>query len=206
MDKTIKNLLFDLGGVIMTIKRQNCVKALTELGMKDANAFLGEYVQQGPFLEIEEGKLSEQEFYDKMRTLISPDISNETLRDAFNKFLVGIPEFRLDALASLKEKYRIYMLSNTNPVMFNSKIRDCFAIQGKTVEDYFDGIIVSYEAKCVKPNPGIFQYTIDQLGIDPEETLFFDDSQKNLDAAANFGFKTYLVEPGTEFTDYFNKQ
>ena len=69
------------------------------------------------------------------------------------------------------------------------------------MKDYFDGMILSYEAKSIKPDAGIFEYTIKTLGINPEETIFFDDSQKNLDAAAKFGFGTALVAPGSEFND-----
>ncbi|MDE6081382.1 MAG: HAD-IA family hydrolase [Muribaculaceae bacterium] len=53
----------------------------------------------------------------------------------------------------------------------------------------------------MKPDPEIFRYTAAKLGIDPAETLFLDDSQKNLDAAASVGYHTALVPPGTEFID-----
>lgn len=206
----IKNLLFDLGGVIMDIERERCVKSLVALGMSETTAenMLGLYVQSGPFLKLEEGLLSEEAFYDAMRNNF-PDggvnISNEHLKSALNDFLIGIPAHRLEALRRLRKDYKIYLLSNTNPIMYNSKIAECFRIEGHEMSDYFDGQVVSFKAKCAKPDRKIFEYTVEHLGIRPEETLFFDDSQKNLDAAAQLGFKTALVAPGTEFMEKMEK-
>ena len=66
-------------------------------------------------------------------------------------------------------------------------------------EDYFDGIVTSFEARSIKPDAKIFHTVVEKLGLKPEETLFLDDSQKNLDAAAQLGFQTLLVTPGSEF-------
>lgn len=200
----IKNLLFDLGGVIMDIERERCVRSLTRLGMVGADEMLGLYVQSGPFMELEEGKLTEAEFYEAIRTKF-PDggknVTDNQLKAAFNDFLIGIPIHRLVELRMLRKDFKIYLLSNTNPIMFNSKIAECFRAEGKEITDYFDGQVVSFEALCAKPDRKIFEYTISHLGIKPDETLFFDDSQKNLDAAAEVGFATALVPPGTEFID-----
>lgn len=203
MDGNIKNLVFDLGGVIMDLNRERCVEALEALGMKDAESMLGLYKQTGPFLELEEGKLSPEKFREEMRKKIDGKVSDEQLDNALNKFLVGIPLERLRSLKKLRESYKVFMLSNTNPIMFDSKIKECFSIDGYEVNDYFDGICLSYKAKYSKPDPGIYIYMIDKFGIKPQETLFFDDSRKNLDAAEKIGFKTYLVNPGTEFIDAF---
>lgn len=203
MDGNIKNLVFDLGGVIMDLKRERCVEALEALGMKDAESMLGLYKQTGPFLELEEGKLSAEEFRDAMRAKIDGIVSDEQLDDALNMFLVGIPVNRLHALKKLGEKYKVFMLSNTNPIMFDSKIKECFSIDGLEVNDYFDGLCLSYKAGYSKPDSHIYLYMVEKFGIKPEESIFFDDSQKNLDAAEKIGFKTYLVEPGTEFTEAF---
>ncbi|MEF9923222.1 MAG: HAD family phosphatase [Muribaculaceae bacterium] len=201
----VKNLLFDLGGVIMDIERDRCVASLTALGMDNASELLGLYVQSGAFLELEEGKITASEFRNAMRERISTNVSDAQLDAAFNDFLIGIPTHRLKSLRKLKQQYKVFMLSNTNSIMFDSKIDKCFRAEGYTVDDYFDGIALSYKAKCAKPSPEIFNYTIAHLAINPAETVFFDDSQKNLDAAVPFGFQTHLVVPGTEFMDYFKK-
>ena len=74
-----------------------------------------------------------------------------------------------------------------------------FKKDGKTIDSYFDGISVSFEAKALKPSAEIFEYTIGTLGIVPDETVFFDDSEDNLRGAERFGFHTAHVKPGHEF-------
>lgn len=201
----IRNLLFDLGGVIMDLRREDCVSALEELGLAEANEMLGLYCQSGPFLLLEEGKMQPVAFRNEIRRRIGKDIADADIDNAFNRFLVGIPVERLRMLEKLKADYRVYMLSNTNPIMFDSKIREEFRKDGKSVEDYFDGICTSYEEHCAKPDLQIFRNLLSKFDIRAEETLFFDDSQRNLDAAAELGFKTWLVAPGSEFSDAFEK-
>lgn len=200
----IKNLLFDLGGVIMDIRRLNCVASFERLGMKDADSFLGEYSQKGPFLQLEEGLINEAQFRDAVREYIDGEVTNEQIDKAFCDFLVGIPTYRLEQLRQLKKQYGIYMLSNTNPIMWHSRIAEEFRQEGMEREDYFDGIVTSFEACSIKPDAKIFHTVVEKLGIKPEETLFLDDSQKNLDAASALGFHTLLVAPGSEFFDLIN--
>lgn len=202
----IKNLLFDLGGVIMDIRRLNCVASFERLGMKDVDSFLGEYSQKGPFLQLEEGLITEAQFRDAVRQFIDGEVSDEQIDSAFCDFLVGIPVHRLEQLRQLKQQYKIYMLSNTNSIMWRSRIAEDFRQEGLEREDYFDGIVTSFEAKSIKPDAKIFHTVVEKLGIKPEETLFLDDSQKNLDAAALLGFNTLLVTPGSEFFDLLNAQ
>lgn len=199
----VRNLLFDLGGVIMNLRRENCVEALEQLGLKEADEMLGLYCQTGPFMQLEEGKITPAEFRAEIRRRIGCEVSDAEMDAAFNRFLLGIPVERLRALESLRKQYKIYMLSNTNAIMFDSKIKTDFQIDGKNREDYFDGMCLSYEEGCAKPDPQIFHNVLDKFGIKAEETLFFDDSQANLEAAARLGFRTWLVEPGTEFMEAF---
>lgn len=200
VNNKITTLLFDLGGVIMNIKRQNCVEAFRRLGMADPDAYLGEYSQKGPFEGVESGRLTVAEFHDAIRQIIgNPEITDAQIDHAFGEFLLGIPMHRLKELRELAKRYRICMLSNTNPIMWADGIDRAFRAEGGSVTDYFDGIVRSFDARSMKPDAGIFQFAIEKLGLNPEQTLFLDDSQRNLDAAAQLGFHTLLVPPGTEF-------
>ena len=187
----------------MDIRRLNCVASFERLGMKDADSFLGEYSQKGPFLQLEEGLINEAQFRDAVREYIDGEVTDEQIDKAFCDFLVGIPAYRLEQLRQLK-KYGIYMLSNTNPIMWHSRIAEEFRQEGMEREDYFDGIVTSFEARSIKPDAKIFHTVVEKLGIKPEETLFLDDSQKNLDAASALGFHTLLVTPGSEFFELLN--
>jgi len=193
--------MFDLGGVIMDIEKERCIDAFTRLGLPDAAGFFGEYSQKGPFMQIEEGTMSVDAFHDAILAELPVGASSDDVDRAFCEFLIGIPVHRLEALRMLRKSRKVYMLSNTNPIMWKSKIKAEFEKEGRTREDYFDGIATSFEAKALKPDNAIFRYALEKFGIRAEETLFLDDSQRNLDAAALMGFKTMLVAPGDEFLD-----
>ena len=200
----IKNLLFDLGGVIMDIRRENAVKALNDLGMRDANALLGDYVQSGVFRQLEEGNISPDAFLREVRNYFTDngrDISGQAIYDAFMEFLIGIPVDRLRCLEALHKNYRIYMLSNTNIIMWEGRILDDFTADGHDIDYYFDGIVTSFEAHCYKPEKAIFEYAVEHLGIVPGETLFLDDSLKNVEAAQALGFNILHVPTDTDFTE-----
>lgn len=200
----IKNLLFDLGGVIMDIERLNAVHALEELGMKDANDFLGEYEQRGDFLALERGEISADEFRNRLRRHIGrPELTDGQINEAFEKFLTGIPVKRLRELEELHKKYKIYMLSNTNAIMWNGRIPAEFRKDGHDMSYYFDAVVPSFEVKAYKPEAAIFEAAERICGINPAETLFFDDSQRNVDAARALGFNAVLVPQGAEFTSLY---
>lgn len=185
----------------MDIDRMNCVASFKRLGMADPEMFLGEYVQQGPFGDLESGRIDAPAFREEMRKYLPVGVSDEAIDSAFSDFLIGIPVRRLDALAELRKRYKVYILSNTNPIMWNGRIAGEFAKQGKDITAYTDGAITSFDVKCMKPDARIFMEALQKFGIKAQETVFLDDSKANTDAAARLGFETIHVAPGSEFMD-----
>lgn len=195
----IKNLLFDLGGVIIDLRRQDCIKAFERLGMPEASNMLGEYSQAGVFGDLESGRIDADQFHAEIRSKIPGEVSDAQIDEAFNRFLVGIPVERLRALEKLRHTYRIYLISNTNPIMWDSRIAEEFRKDGHDINHYFDGMVTSFEAKSMKPDREIFDLVVSRYGIKPSETLFFDDSEANIEAANKLGFRTVLVKPNEDF-------
>ena len=196
----IQNLLFDLGGVIMDIKKDNCVQALRELGFRNPDEYLGDYSQKGPFGQLEQGLITPDEFRGFVRSQIDGPVTDMQIADAFNEFLIGIPVERLRLLQQLRHTYGIYLLSNTNAIMWNARIAEEFRKDGLDIDAYFDGIVTSFEAKLLKPDVKIFDYAAAHCDIKPEETLFLDDSLANLGAAERAGFRTAHVPEGVEYS------
>jgi len=200
---TVRNLLFDLGGVIMNIDRLECIRAFKEIGMPHPEELLGDYGQKGPFLALERGEITPDEFRTQLRQYLECDVTDESIDEAFCRFLTGIPVERLHAIEELRRRgFMTYLLSNTNAIMWKRYILPEFKKDGHDINHYFDGIITSFEVKAYKPEREIFHAAIDQLGIKADETLFFDDSQANLDGALPLGFKTALV---TEDNGFMNQ-
>ena len=201
MMREYTTIIFDLGGVIINLKKQDCIDAFRALGYASVDKMLSEYRQDGEFLALEEGRVSPEEWRAIIRKNIAKPVTDQQIDDAFNAFLVDIPIEKLRMLRALKSRYRIAMLSNTNKVMFESKIPELFKIEGLTIEDYFDDFFLSYKMGMSKPSPEIFIKVAEGLGIEPCEALFIDDSQANVDAASKLGFQTLCVEPYTDFSD-----
>jgi len=196
------NILFDLGGVIIDIRRQDCEEAFRKLGFADIGNFLGDYGQKGPFLLIEEGKITPDEFRAEVRRHIPANVTDTQIDDAFNAFIIGIPLQRLKALRRLRtEGHKLYVVSNTNPIMWHQSIKRAFEQEGLSMADYFDGIVTSFEAKCCKPARQIFDKVVADFGVNPAETVFFDDSEANCRKGAALGFRAVHIPPGQDFTD-----
>lgn len=199
----IKNILFDLGGVLVNLNREACIEAYEKIGFKDIRSYLGDYGQKGPFKELEEGNIGVTEFYEQIRPL-TDNATDEQIADAFKAFLVDFPIDKLQLLRSLKEKgYRMLLLSNTNEILFPFVCETYFRQEGLSITDYFDQLFLSYEMRALKPDERAFLHVIEHGGIQPEETLFIDDSQENLDRAAYLGFETYLAPPYSDFSHIF---
>ena len=190
----IENVIFDLGGVVIDLDRDRAVKALEQLGLKDANEMLGLYGQKEPFYGLETGERPAGEFFDIMRSKMRSEVTDMQITEAFNQFLVKLPVKRLEMLRRMRMAgYRIFMLSNTNPVMFHTWIAHAFRQEGGSVNDYFDGIVVSFQELTCKPDVNIFKNLMRRYGLNPSETLMLDDSEKNCQAAADAGAHAFKI-------------
>lgn len=201
----IKNLLIDQGGVIVDLDRDRCIAALKALGMDDPDSLIGLYEQAGPFQALESGAIDTRRFNEIMLPYFPAGVTAEQIDDAFSSFIVGIPRRRLEALRELRKRFRLYILSNTNPIMFEGVLAREFAQEGLTVDDYFDGVTVSYKAGACKPDRRIFDYTVERFGIVPGESLFLDDGAGNIAAAEALGFHGLLIPEGQEFDEVLDR-
>jgi len=196
----IKNVVFDLGGVLITLDREEAVNRFKRAGLENAAELLNAYHQKGIFLELEEGKLSKEEFYEAVRREAGKFISNETIDYGWMGFLKETPEYKLTLLEELRrEGYRLYLLSNTNPVVMSWAFSPVFSPQGKSIDEYFDKLYLSYQIGYTKPHPEIFRFMFNDSGMLPSETLFIDDGIANIEAGEKMGMKTYLAENGEDF-------
>ncbi|GHT47467.1 D-ribitol-5-phosphate phosphatase [Bacteroidia bacterium] len=206
MDLTvIKNIVFDLGGVLLTLDRECSVNRFVGLGLKNADELLDCYHQEGVFLRLEEGSLSPAEFHDAIRKEAGVYIRNKDIDWAWRGFIVEMPVYKLKMLEKLRDRgYRLYLLSNTNPFVMNWAMSPFFSPNYKPISDYFDKLYLSYQMKCVKPNQIIFDKMIADSGMKPAETLFVDDGVANIEMGKKLGFKTYLAKNGEDFREIFN--
>lgn len=201
MYKNIKNLLFDFGGVIVNINKQNAINRFKEIGLTNIEDYLNEFRQEGIFLEYEEGKLNSQEFYAAFRKLAGKeDITDEEIDSAWLAFLGGIPEYKFKMLKELRKKYNVYLLSNTNPSIMGWAHSSAFSPEGEPINAFFDKCYLSFQIGHAKPDKEIYEYIIKDSGMNPNETLFFDDGEANIKIAQELGFQTHLTDQDEDLT------
>lgn len=195
----IKNVVFDLGGVVIDLARENAVAELQKIGLADAGELLGLYKQEEPFLGLETGHCTAAELFDLLRERCRPGTSDREIASAFEAFLVDIPVERLRALRALRDAgYKVYALSNTNPVMFHSWIADKFRQEGLQTRDYFDGIVTSFEEGTCKPDPELFRTVLRRYHLNGDETLMIDDSAANCEGARKAGMQAIRIDNSSE--------
>lgn len=196
----IKNLVFDLGGVIVPLNRVACIRAFNDVvGYKDFGDVLRSYRQVGYFDKFETGRISAPRFREIIRShsvMTTKDgqprtVSDEQIDYSLNCFLCDIPQNRIDALLHFRQSYRMLLLSNTNPIGMNY-CRKLFKAKGYDVKELFDRLYLSYQMKVAKPDPDIFKKMMADSGIVPEETLYIDDSLANVEAGKALGFHVVL--------------
>ncbi|WP_029903871.1 HAD family phosphatase [Prevotella sp. 10(H)] len=204
MNKNIKNILFDLGGVIISLDKQKALDRFTEIGFPNIHEYLGEFRQKGIFLDYEEGKIDRENFLKEFRKMSNnQNITAEQIDYAWLGFLDHIPEYKFQLLKELRKKYKVYLLSNTNPSIMGWAMTHEFSPEGIPIQDYFDKCYLSYEIGCAKPDREIFDFIIQDSAMQPAETLFFDDGKANIEIADKIGFQTYLTNQDEDLRKVF---
>ena len=205
MDK-IKNIVFDLGGVILTLDRSESVRRFEQAGLLQAEELLDPYHQKGVFLDLEEGRLTSEEFYDEIRNLAGKYISNEDIDFGWLGFIKDTPEYKLEMLEELRKSHNLYLLSNTNPVIMSWALSSRFSEKGKRLDQYFDKMYLSYKIGVTKPDFRIYDYLLKDSGIIPSETLFIDDGAANVEAGKALGMRVFQPKNGEDFRYIFEEK
>lgn len=204
MSQEIKNILFDFGGVIVSLDKQVALNRFTEIGFPNIEEYLGEFRQKGIFLEYEEGKINREDFVSEFRKLSNKeDVTAEQIDYAWLGFLDGIPEYKFQLLKDLRKKYNVYLLSNTNPSVMGWAMSKDFSPEGVPISAYFDKCYLSFEIGCAKPDREIFDFIIADSKINPAETLFFDDGKANIEISEKLGFQAYLTNQDEDLRKVF---
>lgn len=201
MERVIKNIVFDLGGVIMTLDPAEALRRFKALGLSDAERYLDAYTQSGIFGNLEEGKITAEDFRSKLSSLTGHELTFDECKHAWLGYRKDVPQRNLDLLKELRAKgYRLILLSNTNPFMMDWALSCEFAGKGSSLNDYFDALYLSYRLGIMKPAPDFFRQVLDNENILPEETLFVDDGPRNVEAAGKLGFMTMCPDNGSDWT------
>lgn len=204
-----KNLIFDLGGVLLDIDPAATISAMEAIGVKKTLISDGLNLKNSILLDFEKGLLSSEELCKYIASSMGR-VCNEELfvkiRQAWCAMLCNVSEEKFRCLHKLREKgYKVYLLSNTNTIHWNVVKQKIYSIENRTLDYYFDNVYLSFEMHCCKPDTAIFEKLLAKENIIPNDALFFDDSLENCNAAASLGIKAQIMERNATWPQWLTR-
>ena len=196
-----KNIIFDLGGVILNIDVRKTQKAFTSLGVKNIEEVFRMGHVESFFKSYEVGAIDDSQFINSIQKAAGIQVAPEIVVEAWNALLLDFPPDRINFIKELKSKYRLFLLSNTSAlhhVRFHEIFNEEF---GGSLDDLFDKAYYSHIIKLHKPNTAAYQLIVDENGLTPGETLFIDDSAANVEGAEKAGLKALHLSNGKTILD-----
>ena len=203
MDKNIKNIVFDLGGVLIDLDFKSAINGLQKAGFTNVKEQLQAFDREGIFQKFELGEISADEFRASIRENSNVSLTDEEVDSLWNLMLLEIPREKLELILDLRSKYMVYLLSNTNSIHWDYVCKNAFNYRGFRMDDYFEETFLSYEMHLAKPDKAIFEKMLNDANLLPEETLFIDDLEANCKAAAEVGIHAHHYHIGDDLSKIF---
>ena len=188
----INTIIFDFGDIFINLEHQKAVTEFQKLGLE---MWHDDLKQQNSFFEI--GKISENQFLESFQKHI-PNASLTQIRSAWNSLIGDFPEQRLEFLQILSQKYRLFLLSNTDAIHiqhFEEKVGLSFS---SNFYQCFEKVYFSFEIGMRKPDEAIFKHLIKNHNLSEKRTLFIDDKSENTSTAQKLGLNIWNLQVGLE--------
>ncbi len=194
-----KNILFDLGGIFINLNFNLTEQAFINLGITEFPAMFTQHHANTLFEQLETGQITDTEFYHLFRQQTHSSLTNQQIKTAWNALLLDFPAERLQWLQEIGKKYNVYLFSNTNRIHYDAfteilaRENNCTNFDGYFIKAYYSHIL-----GLRKPYPASFQKILEEQSLNAAETLFIDDTLKNIEGAQQAGLQTiHLVAPQT---------
>lgn len=190
----IKNIIFDLGGVIINLDTSKTISEFNKLSKLPFEAIYTQLQQSTVFDLFDKGLISESDFFAELKKVTQSKSSESELKQAWNAMLLDFPINRLSLLIKLKPQYRLFLLSNTNETHvteFEKTLQETH--QYKNLEPFFEKMYYSCRMQMRKPDIEIFDFVLTENGLNASETLFIDDSPQHVQGALKIGIKAHLL-------------
>ena len=198
----IKNIIFDLGGVIINLDTTKTIAEFNKLSNLPFEAIYTQLQQSKVFDLFDKGLITETDFFAELKIITQSPASEFELKQAWNAMLLDFPANRLNLLKKLKPRYRLFLLSNTNETHVTEFEKTLLKThQHKNLEPFFEKVYYSCRMKMRKPDVEIFEYVLTENALNANETLFIDDSHQHVLGALKTGIKAHLLTKEKEVED-----
>jgi HAD superfamily hydrolase (TIGR01509 family) len=198
----IKNIIFDLGGVIINLDNQRTEDAFVSMGTKPFREYFGHGHAASFFRDYEVGKISDRQFIGSVKELTGLTAPDQEITKAWNALLLDFPPARIRLLKELGKRYRLFLFSNTNALhlaALQQIYRDTFPVG--ELDEHFEKTYYSHLLGMRKPDTASYRHIVRENGLNPDETLFVDDAMINVEGANAAGLVGFYLEPGKTIMD-----
>jgi glucose-1-phosphatase len=196
----IKNIIFDFGNVLFDLDLDRTAQEMRQLLGDRFEAAHRQLLQHRVFELYETGGLSTTEFTDALRHGSQPPLSEAQVIQAWNAIFIGMPRARFEMLERLRTRYKVFLLSNINPL--HADWIDAYMMREHGIPDfqqqYFDGVYYSHLIRLRKPDLEIYEYVLADAELQAGESVFFDDLPTNIAAANACGIRGVWHQAGTD--------
>lgn len=197
--ENVDAVIFDLGGVLLNLDYNRTAEAFKALGMTDFDLVYSQLKQTDLFDRFETGAISGFHFVNRLLDQLPMGTNANQVVHAWNAMILNFPKERMNWLREFSKENRIFLLSNTNSLHLEKVKRALKETTGSDdLESYFEKAYYSHELKMRKPNPEIFLKVCENHGLNPDRTLFIDDTLQHIAGAKAVGLQTIHLEPGME--------
>lgn len=198
----IKNIVFDLGGVIINLDIPRTISEFNKLSTKPFESIYTQ-LQQSPIFDLfDKGQISESDFFLQLKDHLKEGVTDTQMKEAWNAMLLDFPIHRLQLLSTLKSNYRVFLLSNTNETHIAQLESDLYKKHGyRNLEPFFEKVYYSCRIGMRKPDSEIFEFVLNQNNLNAHETIFIDDSPQHVAGAIKTGIQSYLLPRDKDVSD-----
>ena len=203
--KKIDSIIFDLGGVLLDVDQQKTINSFKELGVEDFDVLYNRLMKSDLFDRFEKGFTNEREFRDELRRILGDRLTDEQIDRAWNAMLLDFPPERLELLGTLTKHYRLFLLSNTNPIhseAFEKILLKRFGVNSLSM--FFEKVYYSHQLGIKKPDKKNFEFVIKENNLTPRKSLFIDDTLEHVESARSTGLNAVHLNWDMTVTGLFN--
>lgn len=199
----IKNIIFDLGGIFIDIDYLKTEKAFIQLGVINFNSLYNQQKSSALFEDLETGKITPYQFCNALKNLTQLPLTNQQIIEAWNAMLGNFQKEKLEWLQTLYSKYNLYLFSNTNQIHFDAFNEILKSDTGfDSLNSFFKKSFYSHQIHLRKPYPSSFKHILKQEKLKASETLFFDDTEVNIQGAQKAGLHAILINPSENIQNH----
>ncbi|HIT97359.1 MAG TPA: HAD family phosphatase [Candidatus Merdimorpha stercoravium] len=179
--ETIENLILDFGGVLLDLDERATYEAFVALGLEKVPPEL-----TAVNLDFQRGKVGREQYVAFLKRYLPPGTTTAQVEDAWCAMLRQVPPARWHLLVRLGKRYRLFLLSNTDPIHIDRLRR---RMDLDAFEQLFERVYYSQDTGLRKPERALFERVLRENGLDAARTLFVDDTLENVEGARAAGLQ-----------------